>query len=60
MQKNEHKQSKSIINMLRAIRDDVSMEVKDMTKDELKAYFKKKSNLHPGRYGQSKQTKANN
>jgi hypothetical protein len=38
---------KSVIQELRAIRDKVSLEIKDMNPKQLKEYLNKKKTLHP-------------
>ncbi len=38
---------KSVVQELRAIRDKVSLEIKDMTLKQLKEYLNKKKTLHP-------------
>jgi hypothetical protein len=35
----------SLIKQLRAIRDKISLEIKDMNKNEMKNYFKRKKSL---------------
>ena len=37
----------SLITKLRAIRDKISLEIKDMNKEEIKNYFKRKKSLFP-------------
>jgi hypothetical protein len=37
----------SLIKQLRAIRDKISLEIKDMNKNEMKNYFKRKKSLFP-------------
>ena len=37
----------SMIAQLRAIRDKISLEIKDLDKDQMKAYFDKKKSLLP-------------
>ena len=37
----------SLIEQLRAIRDKISLEIKDMNKNEMKNYFKRKKSLFP-------------
>jgi hypothetical protein len=36
-----------MISQLRAIRDRISLEIKDMNKNEMKNYFKRKKSLFP-------------
>jgi len=38
---------KSVVQELRAIRDKVSLKIKDMTLKQLKEYLNKKKTLHP-------------
>lgn len=45
--KSENRTDKTLIEQLREIRDKVSLEIKDMTSDQLKDYLKKKETLHP-------------
>jgi pyruvate dehydrogenase complex dehydrogenase (E1) component len=45
--KDKIKSEMSLTNQLREIRDKVSIEIKDMTSEELKDYFNKKETLHP-------------
>ena len=37
----------SLIKKLRAIRDKISLEIKDMNKEEIKNYFKRKKTFFP-------------
>jgi hypothetical protein len=37
----------SLITKLRAIRDKISLEIKDMNKEEIKNYFKRKKSMFP-------------
>jgi hypothetical protein len=43
----KNKTDKTLIEQLREIRDKISLEIKDMTFEELKDYLKKKKTLHP-------------
>jgi hypothetical protein len=45
--KNENKIDKNFVEQLRAIRDKVSLEIKDMTLEQMKDYLKKKKTLYP-------------
>jgi len=45
--KDKIKSEKSLIDQLREIRDKVSLDIKDMTSEELKDYLNKKETLHP-------------
>jgi hypothetical protein len=38
---------KSLVKQLRIIRDKISLEIKDMNKNEMKNYFKRKKSLFP-------------
>ena len=42
--------NKSVIKELREIRNKISLEIMNMTKDEIKAYFENKRTLHPTMY----------
>jgi hypothetical protein len=41
----EENENKSMIAQLRAIRDKISLEIMDLNKDQIKAYFKRKKSL---------------
>ena len=41
------KSNNSLMSQLRAIRDKISLEIKDMNKEEIKNYFKRKKSLFP-------------
>jgi hypothetical protein len=43
------KTTKTLIEELREIRDKLSLEMQDMTVDQIKEYLKKKKTLHPTR-----------
>ena len=43
----KEKSNNSMISQLRAIRDKISLEIKDMNKNEMKNYFKRKKSLFP-------------
>jgi hypothetical protein len=43
------KTTKTLIAELREIRDKLSLEIQDMTLDQIKEYLKKKKTLHPTR-----------
>jgi len=45
--KDKIKSEKSLIDQMREIRDKVSLDIKDMTLEELKDYLNKKETLHP-------------
>lgn len=60
MKQNKEKGTKSTLKKLRNIRDKVNLEIKDMTSEELKAYFRKKGKIHPDKYEEYKQTEHNN
>jgi len=45
--KDKIKSEKSLIDQLREIRDKVSLDIKDMTSEQLKDYLNKKETLHP-------------
>ena len=47
MKKNNIKSEKSPIDQLRAIRDKVSLDIKDLNSEQLKDYLNKKETLHP-------------
>ena len=53
--KNENKIDKNFVEQLRAIRDKVSLEIKDMTLEQIKDYLKKKKTLHPSSVWQTEQ-----
>ena len=42
--------NKSMIKILREIRDRINLEIQDLTVEELKEYFRKKLTLHPTKY----------
>jgi len=44
--KNEIKE-KSLIDELRFIRDEINLEIKDLSLEQLKQYWEKKETLHP-------------
>lgn len=48
--KSNNKTDNTPMQQLREIRDKVSHEIKDMTFEQLKDYFKNKNTLHPTRY----------
>ena len=41
------KSNNSLMSQLRAIRDKISLEIKDMNKEEIKNYFKRTKSLFP-------------
>ena len=41
------KSNNSLMSQLRVIRDKISLEIKDMNKEEIKNYFKRKKSLFP-------------
>ena len=45
--KTKDKKEKSAIEQLRDIRDKLSAEIKNMSYEQLKEYFNKKTTLHP-------------
>lgn len=45
--KDKIKSEKSLIDQLREIRDNVSLDIKDMNSEQLKDYLNKKETLHP-------------
>ncbi len=45
--KNEARTDKTVIDQLREIRDTVSLEIQDMTMEQLKEYLDDKKTLHP-------------
>jgi hypothetical protein len=47
MKTREIKKTKSTVEKLRDIRDKVSMDIQDMTFEELKKYLDKRLTLHP-------------
>lgn len=48
--KNKEENKKSMVKILREIRDNINLEIQDMTSEELKEYFRKKLTLHPTMY----------
>lgn len=51
--KEKIKSEKSLIDQLREIRDNVSLDIKDMTSEQLKDYLNKKGTLHPNAFWQN-------
>jgi len=45
--KTKEKKQKSVLLQLRDIRDKLSLEIKDMTYEQLKEYLDKQKTLHP-------------
>jgi hypothetical protein len=45
--KDKTKTEKTLIDELREIRDKLSLEMKDMTLEQMKAYLQKKETMHP-------------
>ena len=45
--KNNTKTDKTLVEQLRSIREKVSLDIKDMTLEQLKAYFSKQKTLRP-------------
>jgi hypothetical protein len=45
--KTKEKPDKTLIEDLREIRDKISLDIKDMTLDQIKNYLKEKKTLHP-------------
>jgi hypothetical protein len=45
--KDREKGEKTLLEQLREIRDKMSLEMKDMTFEQIKEYLKKKETLHP-------------
>jgi len=45
--KTKDKKEKSVLQQLRDIRDKLSMEIKDMTYEQLKEYLDRQKTLHP-------------
>ena len=45
--KTKEKTDKTLIEDLREIRDKISLDIKDMTLDQIKSYLKGKETLHP-------------
>ena len=43
-------EGKSILKKLRKIRDKISLEIMDLSKEEIKEYFANKRTLHPKMY----------
>jgi len=48
--KTKEKKEKSIMLQLREIRDRISLEIKNMSAEEIMEYFKKRRLLHPTMY----------
>lgn len=48
--KNKDKNKKSMVKILREIRDNINIEIQDLTSEELKEYFRNKITLHPKMY----------
>ncbi len=46
--------NKSMVKILREIRDKINLEIQDMTPEELRKYFRKKLTLHPEKYQNKK------
>ncbi|MEZ4908979.1 MAG: hypothetical protein R2771_15375 [Saprospiraceae bacterium] len=54
MNKSKEKKAEiSLIDELRQIRDKINMEIKDLTKEQLKQYWKSKSTLHKHSFWQN-------
>ena len=45
--KTKEKKDRTLIDELREIRDKMSMDIKDMTLEQIKNYLRKKKTLHP-------------
>ena len=45
--KSDLKTDKTLVEQLRSIREKVSFDIKDLTLEQLKAYFSKQKTLHP-------------
>jgi len=45
--KEKKKTEKTLLEQLREIRDDLSLEMKDMTLEQIKEYLKNKETMHP-------------
>ena len=52
--KTKDKKEKSILQQLRDIRDKLSVEIKDMTYEQLKDYLDRQKTLHPTRTWQKR------
>ena len=39
-----------MVKILREIRDNINLEIQDLTSEEIKEYFKNKLTLHPKKY----------
>lgn len=48
--KTKEKKEKSIMVQLREIRDKISLEIQNMSTEEIREYFKKRRALHPTMY----------
>lgn len=51
---NKNKIKKSTVKILREIRDKINLEIRDLTTEELKEYFRRKLTLHPTMYDKHK------
>ena len=45
--KEEKKIDKTLVQQMRDIRDKVNLDIKDLTVEQLKEYFRKQKTLHP-------------
>ena len=52
--KNKEESKKSMIKILREIRDNINLEIQDLTTEELKEYFRSKLTLHPTKYNKNR------
>lgn len=52
--KNKEENKKSMVKILREIRDNINLEIQDLTSEELKEYFRNKLTLHPTMYKKHK------
>lgn len=54
MSKTKEIKEKSLIDEMRQIRDKINLEIKDLSVEQLKEYWKKKETLHPKSVWQSR------
>ena len=59
MKEHKGKEQKSLVKVLREIRDKINLEIKDMSTDEVKNYYRKKRKIHPDKYDEHQHTEHN-
>jgi len=48
--KNKEESKKSVVKIMREIRDNINLEIQDLTTEEIKEYFRNKLTIHPTKY----------